>query len=250
MTWIFDHAVIAVHDLDQAVTDYRALGFTTIYGGEHATGTTHNALICFRDGSYLELLAPTNKPAHPGVNAADFRRVLESGEGFIGYALFSEQLPDEIAAMRGRGIAVSDITPGGRLRMDGIQLSWESAMIGTSMSPFFIRDVTPRDLRVPDTTTHHANGIRGVSEVIFVVSDLDAAVQRYQNMLGIVGKHSNQKNATFTLDQTRLTLTTPTDEDAQQHIAVRGDAPYSLTLIGNQSVSIDQSRTHGVRFVA
>lgn len=236
MTFQFDHAVIAVHDLDQAVLDYRALGFTTTYGGEHATGTTHNALICFQDGSYLELLAPTNKPARPGINAADFRRVLESGEGLIGYALLSEHLPDEIAAMRGRGIAVSDITPGGRLRTDGVELRWESAMIGTSMSPFFIRDVTPRNLRVPDTTTHHANGVTGVREVIFAVSDLDAAVQRYQNMLGIEGENSDENAASFMLGQARLTLITPADEDAKQHIAIRGDAPYSVILYGMSGV--------------
>ena len=29
-------------------------------GGRHEGGTTHNALIAFRDGSYLELLASTN----------------------------------------------------------------------------------------------------------------------------------------------------------------------------------------------
>ncbi len=247
MTFRFDHAVIAVNDLDQAVADYCALGFTTTYGGEHATGTTHNALICFQDGSYLELLAPTNKPARPGVNAADFRRVLESGEGLIGYALFSEQLSDEIAVMRGRGIAVSDITPGGRLRTDGVELRWESAMIGMSMSPFFIRDVTPRNLRVPDSTTRHANGVTGVSVVVFVVSDLDAAVQRYQNMLGVEGERS-ENGISFVMDEARLTLTMPADENAKLHIATRGDAPYILNLTSEKLVSIDQSQTHGVRF--
>ena len=54
-----DHVIIAVFELDQAVADYRALGFTTIYGGRHANGATHNALVCFQDGTYLELLAPT-----------------------------------------------------------------------------------------------------------------------------------------------------------------------------------------------
>jgi hypothetical protein len=54
-----DHVIIAVRELDQAVADYIALGFSAIYGGRHASGATHNALVCFQDGAYLELLAPT-----------------------------------------------------------------------------------------------------------------------------------------------------------------------------------------------
>jgi catechol 2,3-dioxygenase-like lactoylglutathione lyase family enzyme len=52
-----DHLVILVRDLDQAVREYEVLGFTVTPGGEHADGLTRNALIPFRDGSYLELVA-------------------------------------------------------------------------------------------------------------------------------------------------------------------------------------------------
>ena len=52
-----DHLVILVRDLDQAVREYEVLGFTVTSGGEHADGLTRNALIPFRDGSYLELVA-------------------------------------------------------------------------------------------------------------------------------------------------------------------------------------------------
>ena len=52
-----DHLVILVRDLGRAVREYEKLGFTVIPGGEHADGLTHNALICFEDGSYLELVA-------------------------------------------------------------------------------------------------------------------------------------------------------------------------------------------------
>ena len=52
-----DHIVILVHDLEAAVRDYTALGFTVVPGGEHADGRSRNALIAFADGSYLELIA-------------------------------------------------------------------------------------------------------------------------------------------------------------------------------------------------
>ena len=43
MTLQLDHAVIAVDDLDAAVQNYRALGFTVVRGGVHANRATHNA---------------------------------------------------------------------------------------------------------------------------------------------------------------------------------------------------------------
>ena len=249
MTWKFDHAVIGVNDLDQAVADYRALGFTTIYGGEHATGTTHNALICFQDGSYFELLAPTGKPLRPGVNSSNFSDLLQQGEGLIGYALISENLSENVAAMRGRGVDVSDAKPGGRLRLDGVELRWQSAIVGTSMSPFFIEDITPRNLRVPDddATIHHANGVTGVREITFIVADLDAAIQRYQDMLGLQGEHADEK-ISFMLGHTRLTLIKATEDYEHQYVATWGDAPYSVTLVSSQPISINPSQTHGVDF--
>ena len=43
----FDHAVIAVSDLDQAVEAYRTLGFDDFPGGRHEHRGTHDALIRF-----------------------------------------------------------------------------------------------------------------------------------------------------------------------------------------------------------
>ena len=52
-----DHIVILVDELEAAITHYEALGFTVQRGGTHADGATHNALVGFADGSYLELIA-------------------------------------------------------------------------------------------------------------------------------------------------------------------------------------------------
>ena len=46
-----DHIVIAVNDLDTAITDYRALGFQVLVGGQHPGRTSHNALVVFADGA-------------------------------------------------------------------------------------------------------------------------------------------------------------------------------------------------------
>ncbi|HKX52110.1 MAG TPA: VOC family protein [Candidatus Binatia bacterium] len=51
-----DHLVIVVKDLEQAANDYQQLGFTVVPGGKHPVGS-HNVLISFADGSYLEVIA-------------------------------------------------------------------------------------------------------------------------------------------------------------------------------------------------
>ncbi|PMP81392.1 MAG: VOC family protein, partial [Roseiflexus castenholzii] len=57
MITCIDHIVILVRDLLAAIDDYTALGFTVTPGGVHADGATHNALVAFVDGGYLELIA-------------------------------------------------------------------------------------------------------------------------------------------------------------------------------------------------
>ena len=51
-----DHLVVVVPDLEAGIAAYEGLGFTVVRGGRHPVGT-HNALMAFADGSYMELIA-------------------------------------------------------------------------------------------------------------------------------------------------------------------------------------------------
>lgn len=165
MSLQLDHIVIGVADLDRAMQQYRDLGFTVIYGGKHAAGNTHNALICLLDSTYIELLAPTGEPSLPA--ALNFGSLLDQGQGLIGYALRSDDLEAEAARMRQQGIAIGDLTAGGRTRADGTRLEWKIGRVGDSYAPFYIEDVTPRELRVPNdpAITTQANRITGIERV-------------------------------------------------------------------------------------
>src|SRR3972149_5643300 len=57
-----DHLVVVVPDLAAAAKSYAALGFSVVPGGRHPVGT-HNQLIAFADGSYIELIAFYEKTA-------------------------------------------------------------------------------------------------------------------------------------------------------------------------------------------
>ncbi len=184
MGFRLDHAVIAVHDLQQAMADYRELGFTVAYGGRHANAATHNALICFKDGAYLELLAPTGETPVPDL--MDFSAILDQGEGLGGFALRSDDLDSDAAAMRARGLPVGPVAVGGRTRDDGQRVEWKLARIDDSFVPFFIQDVTPHDLRVPADDEHvtHANGAIGLRRIEIVTARIEEMIIFYEHIMG------------------------------------------------------------------
>ncbi len=167
MTLSIDHIVISVNNLEQAIETHRTAGFTVLRGGEHANGATHNALICFADGVYLELLAGTGKAPKP--DPIDFSGMLRADDGSIGgLALLSHDIAADVARLRQMGTPVNAIVDGQRLRPDGTLLQWRLALISDGFLPFLIQDVTPRPLRVPDdeTGTTHPNGVTGVGDLL------------------------------------------------------------------------------------
>src|SRR4249920_1021065 len=92
-----DHLVIVVKDLDQAAKDYTRLGFTVVPGGKHPVGS-HNMLIAFADGSYLEIIAFYHK-------AVDHRwwNALEKGERLVDYCMQTDDLQRDTKTLREAG---------------------------------------------------------------------------------------------------------------------------------------------------
>jgi hypothetical protein len=253
----FDHAVILVNDLEQAISDYQALGFNVFYGGEHAGGLTHNALIVFQDGTYLELLAPTHPDLLKQIDPNDrsnFLFMFERGEGFGGYALLSQNLEGDVAGMENRGLKVQLRSPGGRVTPTGEELRWRSAMLDGSMTPFFIQDDTPRFLRVtkdPDLQ-RQPNGISGIAGIMIPYSDLNSGVNLYSTILGNPPQQQDSMSADFALEAITITLVAPTNDDQNlgDYLAQHGEVPYKLwlwTSVGEKAGELDTMLTHGVQ---
>lgn len=159
-----DHIVIAVGmELDAAMNAYRALGFSVVYGGIHASGATHNALIWFPEGAFIELMALTGRAATPG--EVDYSPMIRDRRGVAGVCLRPADFTAEIAARRARGEAVSAPERGGRLRPDGVQLAWQVAFVNGGIDPFLIEWLSPPDsVRLPrdPAVITHANGVTGL----------------------------------------------------------------------------------------
>jgi hypothetical protein len=174
MLRMLDHVVFVVRDLALAIEDHRRRGFTVSPGGNHADGLTHNALIPFADGSYLELVA-----FHELDRSMSHRwwKIATDGGGLADFALLSDDLSADTAALG--ALVTRSPTAGGRIRPDGKEIKWRTAVLAPPL-PFLIEDLTARELRVPrGAATAHANGAGGVATVIVGATDLADAERRY-----------------------------------------------------------------------
>src|SRR3990172_8260840 len=95
-----DHLVVVVPDLAAAAKSYAALGFSVVPGGRHPVGT-HNQLIAFADGSYIELIAFYEKTAEH-----KWWGPLQRGGGLVDFCMQTDDLLADTAALRPAGVAI------------------------------------------------------------------------------------------------------------------------------------------------
>jgi hypothetical protein len=183
-----DHIVVVVADLDPAIAGFQAAGFTVTPGGAHAGGDTHNALIGFSDGTYVELLAFLRNEPDTRHYFSERHRL---GGGLAEFALLSTDIDRDAGAIAARGIAYPIPTQLGRERPDGVRIDWRMSLPATLHRgkgyPFLIQDLSRRDQRAPSGAgaTTHPNGACGVAGVTVVVPDLDRAAPDYRAILDV-----------------------------------------------------------------
>jgi len=238
-----DHIVILVKELAVAVQDYTALGFTVIPGGAHTDAGTHNALVAFADGTYLELIAfQRPDPVHRWWKYT----TTGSGEGIIDFALLPDAIAQDIAAIRQRGLSMEGPYPSGRLRPDGQEIKWQIGIPPSPDLPFLCADVTPRPLRVPSGPAwQHPNGVIGIANLRVVVAELATGKQHYQTLLGL---EPQLNTATFSVGNATISLTAAVPGTPQaERLHQRGEGPFSLTLRTAHPGHFDPTLTHSTR---
>jgi hypothetical protein len=198
-----DHVILVVSNLQIASKQFGQLGFTVIPGGVHSGGATHNALVPFPDGTYLELLSTTKSSRlrllsilrrlrllgfYMGDDTLINRRLttdLACGLGMADYCMASADLKMEIGELSTRGEKFSSPIPGGRKRPDGKEIAWLTSVPRTLDLPFLIEDITPRELRLPAVgEDYHPNGILGISGLVILVANLVDSLAHYRALLG------------------------------------------------------------------
>ena len=173
-----DHIVLVTLDLEEAMRDHRGRGFIVQPGGEHVGGLSHNALVGFADGSYLEIFAFHDVAKARGKHT--WSPVADRGGGWADFALLSDDVVSDAA--KAGDLLARAAERGGRSRPDGVRLAWRSARLVPPL-PFLIEDLTPRELRVPGgEATRHPNGVAGVAKIVLGARDPDLVASRYTRL--------------------------------------------------------------------
>jgi len=246
-----DHLVIVVPDLDAAVKTYRDLGFTVVAGGRHTGIGTDNALIAFRDSSYLELVGFYEpRPDHR------WWPPLQTGGGLVDFCLQTDDLAGDAGLLRRAGVDMGELERRFRTRPDGVEVRWVCTLARGAhrgVAPFLLAEETGRDARVP-SQRGHANGVTGIGRVSVAVHDLAAVRAWYATALGRAGQdvacpELGATGARFTIGpHTFEFLAAAGAGPVRDWLAARGASPYAATLVGAaRPIPLDLGRTWGAR---
>ena len=139
---MIDHLVYATPELDRGIVEIETLsGVRATLGGKHRGFGTHNALVALGPAVYLEIIAPDpdrRDPLSPRIFGLD---EIETSR----LAAWCVRKP-EIERFRSdavrKGVALGEVTSGGRRRPDGVELTWKTTdpeiVAADGIVPFFI----------------------------------------------------------------------------------------------------------------
>lgn len=184
-----DHAGICAYDLAVMQQAFADLGLRAEYGGVHAGGGTHNALLGFDDGSYIELIAPQHPEMLSPSDAQDWTPLKPDKAQDCFWGVRAADLKTEVARLQKSGIEISSPVPGRRTKPDGTVVEWEGAGIkqekGGDILPFLIEDKTPRSARIQPSASVKGTELSGIDIVVLGVKDLDASVALFRRAFGL-----------------------------------------------------------------
>ncbi|MDG0970888.1 MAG: VOC family protein [Porticoccaceae bacterium] len=188
MTISFDHLVIFVSNLEDAIGEFTDLGFTVTRGGSH--GLTENALIIFANQTYIELLALKPFWHSPLMGIANrvgllrwhserkaniycrLLRWVNGDTGPVDWCVRVSDLDSTLSRWRDAGLDVLKSEEFSRETLEGDVVRWQLAGATQPDLPILLEDITPIDLRVPLLgNTNHPNGAEGIKAIQYRAED-------------------------------------------------------------------------------
>ncbi|PWR71662.1 VOC family protein [Methanospirillum lacunae] len=246
LDWRIDHAVVVVDDLNKSIDEFRNAGYSVTSGGEFPGADTHNALIPFADGSYIELFAPMDlslsyqmkqliasgefDKAMNDLNPLDKRFMLHlaEGPGLRDFALSAPgiNLTDESTSATLSGlnfsspVAMSRTGARGNVSYHVIVSEFENQMA----FPFLITDDTPRSYRVQEVNaSYHPNGATGIGSISVAAADPSSVLPFYDSLLSGVSKNQTQNETVYALNGSSLSILQNSDKSLK-------DGPASIMI--------------------
>lgn len=186
----YDHAIYlaaAPDGLDAAAQHFAGMGFAITERDDAGkeTATTTQKLICFADGSYIEILAIRDAEAR---RRHRFSYLLSKGDGWADTSVFTDDLAAVQAGLQAAALPFTGPHRHERRLRSGepwsVKLVLAGIGAGNPALPFVIEDVQGRALRIPSLNTTHANGVTGTAGVTVSVRDLDTAARGFDALFG------------------------------------------------------------------
>ncbi len=185
-----DHTIFLVADpegLDAAGRRFADAGFLITERDDEGKdkAPTVQKLVCFADGSYIEIMTirdPAARARHR------FAHLLPLGNGWADYSICTDALDADRARLAAAGLPVSAphdhtkrLTDG---RPWGVRLVLAGIGAGHPALPFLLEDTVGRDLRIPRARTAHPNGIVGTLGVTVAVRSLAEVKPQFAALFG------------------------------------------------------------------
>jgi hypothetical protein len=180
MTFALDHVVInTLFDMDRAADLMSRLGFTLTPRGYHSLGSINHLMMFEHD--YLELVG---LPSGTDVLRKD---VLESPRGLNGLVFQASDIDACQRTLRDSSLAMLEPQSFSRpVTIDGVEHLARFRTVRTAPELFEAGRVYYCQHFTPELVWHrpwmsHSNGVRALSELVIVTSNLEADVPRYAN---------------------------------------------------------------------
>lgn len=272
MSLTFDHLVVKVNHLHQATDSFSKAGFTVTQGGTHKVGFSENALIYFKDGSFIELLAMKKGPKTSALRLYSktrafmslkysrtwglfhrfYDRALTLPEGITDFCLLTESLSSDLDRTNKSGLFVTKPLTVSRKKPDGSLVKWEMASTLLAELPFLRGPYFPYT-PPSESATSHANGISGISSISMLALDYKEIVRNLATLLNAEPEGSSasgDQQAMFKIGSTRLIVRKSSEhDDLARKFRGKGIGVYSISWqyrADGTRESVDFPTLHGL----
>ena len=180
----FDHAVLAVRDLDAAQDTYTRMGFTLMPRGHHSTGSSNHNIMVGPD-NYFELLSV---PA-PNPMQSYFYEFNQKGDGMAAIAVKGSDSRAASMALRDKGfepaapLQLSREVKGSRSGTASFTITNLDPRITPGAQVFICQHHTPDLVWLPELMVH-ANGATAVAAVAFITDNVAPQAGIYAKLFG------------------------------------------------------------------
>lgn len=232
---VVDHVPFAADDLEPGVDRFESAGLPVAAGGSHPDAGTENALVPFPDGSYLEIIAPTDDD--PDLWGEFFHRA-DPLAGPCAWIVETGSVHSECQRLIEHEVEIHGPSSGSRERPDGKTVEWDFSLLGPQddhLLPILLADRTPRSRRVPDSSLY-GSPLSGIDRVVLGVDSLTDSVEYFQRLYRLPTPDEGY-------DQTfgevawfpgqDIVLAEPVDGPMRSRVDTYGPTPLCVLLTGD-----------------